>query len=751
MSLWKRFFNKFIAVRYFRRSVAMFALLLNVPVLCLAIIGYMTLIDQSTQSMKQRYADALTDAVSVVDGRFSPLATMTTQFSSLPWISEYVYSKHRLTYDRLDQLALTDQIKELQVFNATNELLNGIILVLGDQKYVISSYGRNPYERFFGEFFVPQEIEDEKFKALLYEENFCQLIGPMTIENYQSETEMILCISSLPLRQKAVYANIIMAIDCSKLEDLLQSSSLSEIGQLSIYTEDNQLIAGSEILNIENRKESYYENQKENVCVFSLTSNVTGWRYVASLPYDVVHSNSNQITAIAFTAMVLYLLLSCIAACILAFYRTRPLEKLIEQASSVNNMMMDESEEFAYLERTMLQLIQSSQKSRRQLDIYRPVIRNSVLQQLLSGQSLPEETEPLEEVLNISFPYPYFSCVGFHLNKDYLENINLSESLSKDSGFAEGIFYLCDIRPSYKTVLINLSDPGALADGIKVLLNFFQEKNMQVVSVGVGECKTRQQEISDSYLESEEALNYCWLDTSSIIVYYSDLNLHPKQYMQLPRVDHIIGFLSEGLGKEAIDAAKNVINECTNDKMISLMSLRHLYYYLISQGAAAMQLKGMISQADYADEILTNEKMLPQEMQMQLESVYLSVAQNIAELSQRDNNTPMQRILEYIDNNYNDRALSLGQVAEHFRVSTSYVSRAFKLATGYNFLDYLNKRRIESAKEMLLKGETIVTVSLKVGFETDSTFRRLFKKYTGLTPTRYRELYADHTGNDSNI
>lgn len=93
---------------------------------------------------------------------------------------------------------------------------------------------------------------------------------------------------------------------------------------------------------------------------FSLSSEITGWKYIVALPRDLIHSAKNQITAFALAAMVLYLLLSVAAAFVLAFYRTRPLEKLIEHARSVNQQGLGKAEDFSYIEQTMLQMIKTS-------------------------------------------------------------------------------------------------------------------------------------------------------------------------------------------------------------------------------------------------------------------------------------------------------------------------------------------------------------------------------------------------------
>lgn len=192
------------------------------------------------------------------------------------------------------------------------------------------------------------------FQELLYEENFCRLVGPMQISNYQNDTEMILA-SVLAFAEKSVYANVLMVVNCNKLENLLSSSSLSQSGVLSIYTQDNQeRIVGGEVTFPESSENlSYWEDAVKGTAYFSLSSEITGWKYIVALPRDLIHSAKNQITAFALAAMVLYLLLSVAAAFVLAFYRTRPLEKLIEHARSVNSRELGKAEDFSYIEQTM--------------------------------------------------------------------------------------------------------------------------------------------------------------------------------------------------------------------------------------------------------------------------------------------------------------------------------------------------------------------------------------------------------------
>jgi AraC-like DNA-binding protein len=83
-----------------------------------------------------------------------------------------------------------------------------------------------------------------------------------------------------------------------------------------------------------------------------------------------------------------------------------------------------------------------------------------------------------------------------------------------------------------------------------------------------------------------------------------------------------------------------------------------------------------------------------------------------------------------------DLALNLGISPRHFK-------RRFKRATGDSPLAYLQRLRIEAAKQKLeLTQETVNEITWQVGYEDSNSFRRLFKKCTGLSPREYRERFA---------
>ena len=69
-------------------------------------------------------------------------------------------------------------------------------------------------------------------------------------------------------------------------------------------------------------------------------------------------------------------------------------------------------------------------------------------------------------------------------------------------------------------------------------------------------------------------------------------------------------------------------------------------------------------------------------------------------------------------------------------------ARRFKRATGYRPMDYVHALRVEEAKEMLeIGGDAIDRIGREVGYEDPASFRRIFKRKVGLTPSIYRRRF----------
>lgn len=83
--------------------------------------------------------------------------------------------------------------------------------------------------------------------------------------------------------------------------------------------------------------------------------------------------------------------------------------------------------------------------------------------------------------------------------------------------------------------------------------------------------------------------------------------------------------------------------------------------------------------------------------------------------------------------------INLDTLAENAKVTNSYLCKQFKKATGLTVVEYINRHRIELAKELLSsKNVRIIEIAYETGFQSLSQFNRSFHRYTGQSPTEYK-------------
>lgn len=102
-------------------------------------------------------------------------------------------------------------------------------------------------------------------------------------------------------------------------------------------------------------------------------------------------------------------------------------------------------------------------------------------------------------------------------------------------------------------------------------------------------------------------------------------------------------------------------------------------------------------------------------------------------------NTVFLKLMNYINENYK-KDISLTSAGEALHMSTNYVSQLFKKETGITFIRYITQLRMEDAISLLTTTQmSAVEIAMKIGFNDYFYFLKTFKKFTGKTPTQYRE------------
>ena len=101
----------------------------------------------------------------------------------------------------------------------------------------------------------------------------------------------------------------------------------------------------------------------------------------------------------------------------------------------------------------------------------------------------------------------------------------------------------------------------------------------------------------------------------------------------------------------------------------------------------------------------------------------------------------IEQVLDIIDSDYSLR-ISLESLAESVHVSPNYLSKKFSEEIGVSIPSFVMKCRVEKAKTILLKYPeyNMSLIAELTGFHSQHYFTNIFKKYEGITPSKYREL-----------
>lgn len=107
-----------------------------------------------------------------------------------------------------------------------------------------------------------------------------------------------------------------------------------------------------------------------------------------------------------------------------------------------------------------------------------------------------------------------------------------------------------------------------------------------------------------------------------------------------------------------------------------------------------------------------------------------------------NSNNAVTFVKEYISKHYMEN-IKLGDIALVIHISPSYLSRRFKKETGTSFIEYLVRYRVNQAKE-LLKDDNIICkeAAIAVGYYDYAQFSKMFKKYTGYSPIKWRKKFT---------
>ncbi len=260
-------------------------------------------------------------------------------------------------------------------------------------------------------------------------------------------------------------------------------------------------------------------------------------------------------------------------------------------------------------------------------------------------------------------------------------------------------------------------------------------------SIGISDIKTDLLQLNIAFQECVEALNSKKLTDSNHYYFFNEVNsIHKRlnwksaheflfriEAAEEAKVSELIEDLFDyfmSVPDCTLYEAKFYCNELIQRTKIMLST----YYQYSSLNNDSSSIKNIFNSIFNFEEMKTYLKLL-----------FTNIAASMSNTSIYAIEDNIEKIKLYIERNYKNN-LSMEFISSLIYMNRSYCSFLFKEKTGEKFVDYVNKIRINKAKELLTQTDTkLYQISKSAGYDNIKYFFRIFKKMTGTTPEQYRK------------
>lgn len=259
--------------------------------------------------------------------------------------------------------------------------------------------------------------------------------------------------------------------------------------------------------------------------------------------------------------------------------------------------------------------------------------------------------------------------------------------------------------------------------------------------IGVGEKVPTIYEIARSYDQAREVIRYNESTGKNVRHYAQMETTETVAFYPVTADEKILNYMTAGRAEDAKDVLRDIYRENFHDqaKLLSVNAIQQIRYQAANAVIGAAQKQG-VTVPGKAKTIHSETNI--KQFFLDLTEIVGQITGEIASKKNNNQNNLAVRVREYIQEQYTDSALSIRQIAAEFGFHENYVSNLYKEEYGENLSAAIEKLRIEKASLLLETTDMrIGEVAEAVGYSSDSSFRRAFKKISGISPVDYRNCH----------
>ena len=386
-------------------------------------------------------------------------------------------------------------------------------------------------------------------------------------------------------------------------------------------------------------------------------------------------------------------------------------------------------------------------------DREREKLRDATFLRILAG-----EDEEGDEDAKVILPYRRSLCIIAEMDatasqisedKNYDSRLRLLMWLIEDELSQEGM-HATAMRYEGSQVAVILSADESVRELDQVLLSKLTVIRSEAeaamghtITLAVGSVKEEPANVRLSFSQAKNALQYRFMKGLQSILFYDQIYAAIEHY----NADERLKYIQHCLNCSKKDAVIQGIRELVGDiKMKGNVSYTYTSQILNQMVTALAQYA--VENRIHLEELLGDSTIIYQRLWQNrtLDEAcewfcsMAAIVMDYRNVSAGGRSEYVKHITEYVRENY-DRDITIDSIAEHIGISYSYLRKLYKEATGQNLADYINRLRIEKAKQLLRETNyTVKEIAALCGYNHERSFSRTFAQSEGMSPGRYKEL-----------
>ena len=540
-----------------------------------------------------------------------------------------------------------------------------------------------------------------------------------------------------------------------------------------ILTGADDLFAASPALaemDIEEAKELFYQGkQKISINGHSYyasvkSSTATGFKYLIAVSDPESGKGLQALRIIG----ILLIGISALGGLVLIFFLLKqnyaPVRSVMDEISiSASNIGMKSGNEWTAIRDTVFDVLRENTNISRRLDNQSQELKTHLLYEMLLGQSdvMSLSDDRLREC-GIDFPGRSFAVALFYI-EDY-EKLFEEDKESNDTvkfrtvsfilrNVVEDMLQKEDVRGYVTNVngilalLVSFSDYGQTAreqekmlyDTIAEIKRFIEENLFIYFTVSLSNITYDITGIEYAYRQALTAMEYKFSMGAQLIITQKDVSVSVKnEYAYTEEKERM---LINYIKTADFSGASALIETVFSERDMTLDMLKCLTY---DMAGTIFRIIGEEKREQYKE---LSERLFHFETMEEFKETIFTVTRELCEQHQTQKGDILcAKVMKLVEENYNDPDLSVSRIADYLGIQYAYLSVAFKNYKGEGILDYISRTRVNISKELLRDPLlSIDEVGKRVGYATNTTFVRTFKKLEGVTPAKFREHSISQT------